>query len=234
LYNVTSKDVGRRLRCKKCSASLKVTDAGLEQDDERADDTPPEPDDARRDEDRVEEEPRPRRKKNRQERGPGPNPIDLLGGIPTILFGVGVFLVIVFLSFPIIGRAAGDRADAYTKRLENDREREKFDIKPRKPRAEWTEAEKGRVDEETPRIETRYERLIEEAKLDASRTRLANTRDAWYESYGVMFGFLFMSFGCIAFLRTEQPLVLKIVAGVILTLTVLVLLGKFSGCAVPR
>ena len=33
LYNVASKDIGRRLKCKKCNSALTVTDAGLEMDD---------------------------------------------------------------------------------------------------------------------------------------------------------------------------------------------------------
>ena len=145
-----------------------------------------------------------------------------------------MFLVILFVSFPLIGRAASDRADAYTKRLENDREREKFDLKPRKPRNEWTKSEEARIDEETPKIQAKYDRLVEEAKLDAERTRIANVRDLWLESYGIMFGFMFVAFGCIGYLRTEQHLVLKIVAGTVLTLMLLILFLKFSGCQGPR
>lgn len=241
LYNVAPKDVGRRLRCKKCSASLKVSDDGLELDDAEGgtppatEERPPERGgDERHDEEGPEGEPRPRRKRNRPEREPGPNPLELLGGVPTILFGSGVFLVIVFISFPIIGRAAADRAAAYKERLENDREQEKLDVRPRKPRNEWTEAERQKVDEETPKIEARYAQKIERAELDAKSTRIANVRDTWFEAYGLMFGFLLLSFGCIAYLRTEQPLVLKIVAGTTLTLTMLVLLAKFSGCGVAR
>jgi hypothetical protein len=237
LYNVAPKDVGRRLKCKKCSASLKVTDDGLELDSNAApaaEDRPPEPQrDERRDEE-LEDEPRPRKKRKSVEREPGPNPLTLLGGIPTILFGLGVFFVIVFISFPIIGRAASDRAAAYKERLENDRDQEKLDLRPRKPRNEWTEAERLRVDEETPKIEAKYAPRIERAELDARSTKLANVRDTWFEAYGLMFGFLLLSFGCVAYLRTEQPLVLKIVAGTILTFLMLVLLAKFTGCGAAR
>lgn len=240
LYNVAPKDVGRRLKCKKCSASLKVTDDGLELDGGAGGAPPgdeaalPEPDrDERRDED-PEDVPRPRKKRKWAGREPGFHPIERLGGLPTVLFGAGVFLVIVFISFPIIGRAAAERAAAYKERLENDREQEKLDLRPRKPRNEWTEAERQKVDEETPKVEARYAQKIERAELDAKSTRIANVRDGWLEAYGLMFGFLLLSFGCLAYLRTEQPLVLKIVAGTILTLVVLVLLAKFTGCAAPR
>jgi hypothetical protein len=237
LYNVAPKDVGRRLKCKKCSASLKVTDGGLEPDSNTAppdEEGPPDRDHDDRRDDEPDGEPRPRKKRKSVEREPGPNPLVLLGGVPTILFCLGVFFVIVFISFPIIGRAASDRAAAYKERLENDREQEKLDLRPRKPRNEWTEAERVRVDEETPKVEAKYARLIERAELDAKGTKLANVRDTWFEAYGLMFGFLLLSFGCVGYLRTEQPLVLKIVAGTILTLIVLVLLAKFAGCGAPR
>jgi hypothetical protein len=239
LYNVAPKDLGRRLRCKKCSASLKVTDDGLELDSSGSppadEEQPPEPEREERRDDGPEDEPR-RRKKRKWagERERGPSPVERLGGLPTVLFGAGVFLVIVFVSFPIIGRAASERAAAYKERLENDREQEKLDVRPRKPRTEWSEAERARVDEETPKIEAKYSRLIERAELDAKGTKIANVRDAWFEAYGLMFGFLLLSFGCIGYLRTEQPLVLRIVAATILTLVVLVFLAKFTGCGAAR
>ncbi len=238
LYNVAPKDVGRRLRCKKCSSSLKVADSGLELD---SSDTPP--DEAGPPEVAHEEHggsdststPRPRARRHwTEERNSGVSLIDRLGGLPTALFGAGIFLVVVSISFPIIGRAAGERATAYKNRLENDREQEKFDLRPRKPRNEWSDAERQRVEEETPKIEAKYARLIERAELDAQSTKIANIRDAWFEAYGLMFGFLLLCFGCIGYLRTEPTLVLKIVAATILTFIVLAFLAKFTGCGSPR
>jgi hypothetical protein len=44
-----------------------------------------------------------------------------------------------------------------------------------------------------------------------------------------MFGFFFVAFGCIGYLRTEQHIVVKIVAGAILTLMMLFVFGSISG-----
>src|SRR5262245_31518695 len=129
LYNVASKDVGRKLKCKKCSSSLRVTDAGLELDTGGKTDEP-EPA-VEREDDRDErddrEEDRPKKKK-RQDREPGPG-IDMqaiVSWIPTVLFAFGVFLVIIFTALPMIGVAGSARANAYKDRLRNEQEREKF------------------------------------------------------------------------------------------------------------
>ena len=243
LYNVAEKDIGRKLKCKKCSAALKVTDDGLELDTPTGSAPPVAPKKAavadanEPDEEEGGEEPviKKKKKESKSYGAPGINPLVMVGGIPTILFAFGVFMVIVFIAFPLIGNAGTERANAYTQKLQNDRKRELFDLKPaKKKEADWSDAEKKKIEEETPKIEAKYARLIEEAALDAESTRIANIRDKWFESYGLMFGFILVSFGCIGYLRTEQSLVLKIVAGTILTLMMLVMFLKFSGgCSSP-
>lgn len=233
LYNVSSRDIGRKLRCKKCSAALTVTEDGLVLDDGTAEAAGAPPRSAP-DDDVAEPAP----KKKRTEREPRPprvNPLVAIGGVPTLLFGIGVFLVIVFTAFPIIGRAGTDRAAAYTERLKNDKEYEILALKPKgKKTSEFTDADKKNIEESTPKIEAKYERLIEEAQLDAKRTELANRRDVWMERWGLMFGFLFVAFGCIGYLRTEQALILKIVAGTVLTFMLMILFMLFGGCSAPR
>jgi DNA-directed RNA polymerase subunit M/transcription elongation factor TFIIS len=243
IYNVASKDIGRRLKCKKCNAALTVTDRGLEED-KGTGPAPPVESNPDRDRDRDDhddsaddEEPVKKKKKRRDDydRGPRINPLELVGGIPTIIFAAGVFLVIVFTAFPIIGQAGSARANAYTQKLQNEQKQEILDLKPRnKKESEWTDAEKKRIEEETPKIEARYARLIEQAALDADRIRIANTREVWFEMYGLMFGFVLVAFGCIGYLRTDQHLVLKIVAGTILAFIMLIMFLKFGGCTPPR
>jgi predicted Zn finger-like uncharacterized protein len=235
IYNVASKDVGRKLKCKKCNSSLRVTDAGLEQDtDAPADEARPERDDR--------DEPRPKKKKSRADResdsGGGINLQAILDWFPTVVFAFGVFLVVVCTAFPLIGQAATQRASANKDRLKNEMAREKFALQPKKPKSEWLESEKKKIEDETPKIEARYERLIEEATLDAEGTRISNARDVWFEQYGLMFGFILVAFGCIGYLRMNQQsdysLVVKVVAGAILTLMMVAIFTKFAGCAGPR
>src|SRR5262245_30597762 len=158
----------------------------------------------------------------------------ILPWIPTALFAFGMFLVVVFTAFPIIGKAATDRAAANKDYLRNERDRELFDLKPKKPKSEWSKVEEAKVEEGTPKISASYEQKIERATLDAESTRISNIRDVWLEQYGLMFGFILVAFGCIGLLRMDSSLVVKIVAGAILALLMLVLLMKFAGCSGPR
>ena len=242
LYNVADKDIGRRLKCKKCNTALKVTDKGLEEDrgtesSPPVSDPKPDRDERDRDRDRDDRDDEPRKKKRDRDRDrdrperTGPGLIELVGGIPTILFGIGVFFVILFTSLPIIGAAGTDRASAYVDKLENEK-KVKLDAlvpKGKKP-TEITPVEAAKILEDGKKIEEDYARRISDARLDAESTKIGNRRDVWMEQYGLMFGFLFLSFGCIGYLRTDQPLILKIVAAVVLGVMLIVIFGKFGGC----
>lgn len=232
VYNVAAKDVGRKIKCKKCSSALVVTDNGLEEEDGRGPASDPKPKSASVvDDDGGDDDDRPVVKKgkgNKFARSPGADPLAALaavGGVPTVLFGFGVFLVIVFSAFPIIGIAATDRAAARVDelRLEQDTE-----IK------ELTKDKKELSAEKRKEIEEKYEKKGSDARLAAERTKIGNRRDVWYEMYGLMFGFLFTAFGCIGYLRSEQPLTLRIVAAVILGAMLLIMFSKFGGCAIPK
>ncbi len=244
VYNVAAKDIGRKLKCKKCSTALKVTEDGLEIDGGTgsaapASDPKPAPAPAAiedDDEDYEDEAPRKKKKGKSYDRGPRPNPfaaingmLAAVGGIPTLLFGFGVFLVIVFTSFPIIGEAGSDRAALAVQKLELEREAKVKDKEPKKKKSDWTADDLKKIAEDQMKVREEYEKQIEEAKLDAIKTSIANRRDVWMERYGLMFGFIFVAFGCMGYLRTEQPLVLKIVAGFILAIMMLVMFLSFGG-----
>jgi hypothetical protein len=233
------KDVGRKIKCKKCAAALRVTEKGLEEDDGRAAEEPAvaEADDRDRQrgsDDRDDDRPAKQAKTPRERRGPAFDPtaaIAAVGGIPTVMFGFGVFLVIVFTSFPLIGAAATQRTAVAVDRLKLEQAAETRALLPRgKKVSELSPDEQKTYDEKRKKVEDEYERKIADAGIDAERTKIGNIRDVWYEQYGLMFGFLFTAFGCIGYLRTEQPLVLKIVAAVVLGVMLIVMFGKFGGC----
>ncbi len=242
LYNVAEKDIGRRLKCKKCSAALTIVEEGLVLDgasgaspivsegrsprSSRADDYADDDEDSEA----------PRRKRDRAPLGPGFNPLAPLaaiGGVSSLLFGFGVLLVIFFTSLPLIGQAGSDRAEAYVAKLEIERDLRIKDKEPKKKQAEWTPEDVRAYAEAEGKIRDDYKKLLEEARLDAERTRIANRRDVWLERYGLMFGFIFVAFGCIGYLRTEQPLVLKIVAAVIVAFMMMVMFTGFEGAKSP-
>jgi hypothetical protein len=256
LYNVAEKDIGRKLKCKKCGTSLKVTSAGLEVDSGGTGSAPPvnetkpasavaedadvQEEDA--DEERASKKKKKEKDKDRDrdrdrdrdqgERGPGFNPaaaLNAIGGISTLLFGFGVFLVIVFTAFPIIGAAGTDRAEAYVEKLIIERDMKIKEKEPKKKQSEWSADDLKAFAEAKDKIDEDYRKQIAEAAVDAERTSIANRRDVWFERYGLMFGFIFVAFGSIGYLRTEQPLVLKIVAAVVLAFMMVTMFLAFGG-----
>jgi predicted Zn finger-like uncharacterized protein len=211
VYGVEPKDVGRRIRCKKCETALKVEPTGLVADDE------PEPASAR------------------APRARGPSALERVGGVPTALFGFGVFLVVTFTAMPLIGAAGSDRAAALVEKLEFEKEVKLKALVPKgKRESDLSDAEKAKYTDDKKKLEEDYEKRIEEAKNDARATKIANRRDVWYERYGLMFGFLFVAFGCIAYLRSEPALVLRIVAAVVLSVMMIVMFLTFGGCTGPK
>src|SRR5882757_1790236 len=89
LYNVAAKDIGRKLKCKKCNTSLIVTEAGLVVDSGTgsAPASAPAPVSAIAVDD-DEEEVVVSKKKGKASKysGPRTNPLDAIGGVPTLLF----------------------------------------------------------------------------------------------------------------------------------------------------
>lgn len=220
-YTVAEKDIGRKIKCKKCSSALRVSDAGLEFD--TAAPAPiggPVEDDGGA----------PVLRRSRLPRLPGGSPLDAIGGVPTLLFGVGVFFVIVFTSLPVIGQAGTDRAVAYVDKLKLEQKNRLDALIPRgKKEADLTEAERQRIAEDAKKVNEEFDKRIRDAGLDAEGTRIGNRRDVWLERYGLMFGFLFVAFGCIGYLRGEPALIMRIVAAVILTFMMLVMFLSFGG-----
>jgi hypothetical protein len=235
LYNVAAKDIGRKLKCKKCGAALRVTENGLELEDDAKAASDPKPG-SKSSPAMIEDDDEPVVKKKSRDRGPRGNPLAAVGGLPTVLFGVGVFFVIVFTSLPIIGVAGTDRANAYVDKLNNELKVKKDALAPKnKKPADWTDADRKAVQEGSEKLDEEYAKKLKDAALDAETTKIANRRDVWMERYGLMFGFILVSFGCIGYLRADEPLSLKIVMGVILAFMMMVMFGTFGvqGCGNP-
>jgi predicted Zn finger-like uncharacterized protein len=235
VYAVTPKDVGRRLKCKKCKTALAVSDAGLVVDTPSSSApavvaTPAD------DFDTGDELVSTRGKKARRFSGPaGPGVGELIariGGIPTLLFGLGTFLVIWFTFMEPIGQAANRRADAAIDKLKLERDQKIKKLLPKgKKEHELNEDERKKFQEDSKKITDDYEKQLETAQEDAQGTRISNQRSVWFDKYGQLFGFIFLAFGSIGYLRTEQPLVMRIVAAVVLGLMLLLIFSlAVGGC----
>lgn len=220
IYNVAIKDVGRRIRCKKCGAGLEVHESGLEIETPN----PPEADAPEVEGDEV-EAPRPR--KDRRLAGPAFNPRELLakiGGIPTLLFGFGAFLVIVFLFMPIIGTAAVDRAQGASERV---------DLQWKTKEREMTREKKSSEEIGKAREEFYKKKDKESLEEDVGYERISHKRSRWMEMYGMMFGFLFLMAGSIGYMGPEQSLMRRILGTVVLGAQVIIIFIIFSamgGC----
>jgi len=243
VYTVTGKDVGRKIKCKKCGVAMRVDDSGLVEDDMAEAPDVEDTDDA----------PALKSKKASRFSGGG-NPmakvgpfIDKVGGVPTVLFGLGVFLTIWFFfsSVTTTPNGASDnraKALALQVKLEQDQEYRKAEgDPPEQPELDAdakaieayskakTDYDKGLV-KKRKELDKKFKKPMAEANDRYTETQIGNARGQVFDQNGLMFGFLFLSFGCIAYIRGDGNLLLRIVAGTILTLLFLVIFGKFSGC----
>ena len=231
IYHVAPKDVGRRIKCKKCASALIVSDAGLEVDDPNA--PPPRvvaPPPVELEDD---ESPVPRtRRGGRSEKGGfgvlGIDPIQLFkdfGGFPAVLFGFGAFLVIVFLFQPIIGTAAVERARGAVERV--DLEWKSQERKLRKDKKSDEEVNKARED-------FYKKQSKDELEENATYESISSRRARYLDMYGMMFGFLFLMAGSLGFLMPGQVLVRRILGTVVLGAQILIIFMVFAvggGCA---
>src|SRR4029077_15955569 len=125
VYAVTSKDIGRKLKCKKCSTALVVTDAGLVVDAPTATAAPAAPvataavaDDFDTGDEVVSTKGKKAKKYSLGGGGGGGEFLAKIGGIPTILFSVGIFLVLWFSFMAPISEAAILRASVAERKVE--------------------------------------------------------------------------------------------------------------------
>lgn len=236
VYNVTAKDVGRRIRCKKCQTGLTVTDAGLALDEpappppQASGTRPPPPPRPADDFDDIDDRPR-RRSESRG--GVKFDPMKVFkdfGGVPSLLFGFGSFLVIVFLFQPIIGNAAVSRAEGT---------RERMDL-------EWAgilrkmQKDKNKTPEDIEAAREKYfkDNDRDKAEDNIGYERVSSKRSRWFEMYGMMFGFLFLMAGSLGYMMPEQTTVRRILGTVVLGAQMLIIFLVFGigggGCAGPK
>jgi predicted Zn finger-like uncharacterized protein len=234
LYAVTGKDIGRKLKCKKCGSALTVTVAGLEMDEpveavaEVADENVEEAGAGEGEVIAVKGKKGKKDKSSSRQGGRGIAIGELLakvGGLSTLLFGFGVFLVIFFTFMTKIGEAGTDRAYAQVQKLELEMGSKKNAL---------NKGKSAPKEEDLKKISDDYFPKIADAQEEAAAIEISNRRGVWSDRWGTMFGFIFMAFGCIGYLRGQEPLTLRIVAGVILGFMMIIVLIVFTTSSVDK
>jgi predicted Zn finger-like uncharacterized protein len=215
VYNVAQKDIGRRLKCKKCGTALTVTDAGLEADVEAVAAVPA----AAAADDAYEEEappPRSRRGASRSaSTGGGLDPIQMFsdfGGVWSILFGLGAFLVIVFMFMPLIGVAK------VTMRQGDIRAAQQDWIKREK------QLEKESRSSDVPKEKEKFDKRMEELDDRVKAAQIGNQQSGYLDRYFMMFGFILLMFGSLGYVMPGPSTTRRVVGAIVLCAQVVFML----------
>jgi hypothetical protein len=220
VYAISPQHVGRQLTCRKCSSTLVVAADGLhlvgvpeaalvdeiaEAVNEEA--SPPEP-----------------RKRSR-----GQSPFGALTNafgkgidIPTVLFGGGAFLVIVFMFFPLIDQAKVNRRQAALtegERRERRREREFNEKKDKNDKDEDLRKKQREA----------WEKERKTLQDDIDDTQTAVLRAPYWYRWGMMFGFMLLAAASLGYLSPTQPLIRRITGCIIIVAEVVLIFIVFVG-----
>ncbi len=202
IYAVTPKDVGRRIVCKKCGAVLVISEGGFEQELAAL------PAEAKP----VAEPRRPRFTPELRRRLA--EAIDL----PTLLFGLGAFLVLAMMFMPLIGKAKVERRTGLLQEEQYDHE-----IEIKKLREKPGNEDKIKTSEET--WVKRREYLDAEIKY----AEFSNARSGYTDRYGLLFGFVILMVGSLGLMRSGEGLVKRIFGAAVLGFQMLLVFNHLLG-----
>jgi hypothetical protein len=216
-YNIADADVGREFTCFKCNAGLVVRKDGIR----LANAAPPALSPAEPDAPAVELQPR---LASREGLAGFPRLAGRLADVPTWSFGIGAFLVIMFLFFPLINHAKVARAKATIDAGQLKEDRLERELKQK--------AEEGKnispADEEL-RKKARQTWAREKASLqdDAEEVSLAARRSDYWYTWGMMLGFWFLAGSALAYLNPAQPTIRRVVGAIVIVAEVLLIFLKY-------
>ncbi len=199
VYTVTPTDVGRRIACAKCGTALRVGEAGLEPDkpeEKAASSEPANPS-------------TPAKKAGR------PFSADFQAWTrdidpPTFLFSSGILVVLFFLFLPLIGAAKIERRSAQLQEATLDHAVRIRSLQEKK------ESEKAVKD-----AEEKWSKVRDEYQDSVKYAEYSKAQSLYWERYGLLLGYMLVAGGGVWLLRTEQPLAKRIVAGVVVTVQLL-------------
>jgi hypothetical protein len=251
VYAVTPADVGRRITCTRCNANLVIDEDGfrLAEGTGGSKSVPPPPpraadepgerrrssrrarldDDAEPRKEPAEDEPKARRRGRGKDDDeddddddppkPSVNAGELFRkyvDVPTAVFAVGVVVVLWFLFMPIIN-AAGARW--YTARVEDEQLAHDDEMKRLK--------EKGPADGVTKEDE-RWRKRKEVLDASVVKAGIHARQSEYWDRFGLLGGFVLTALGSIGLLMSHQPLVKKVLGGVVVAAMLLMVFYEFT------
>ena len=229
VYAVTPQDVGKRIVCKQCGAALIIGEEGfridtavapavktgrskINFDDEEPDDGPPPPKKRRRDSQM--ETPKVPGRELEMAKDFYRKHVD----IPTILFGIGAFFILTFLFLPMIGKAKHERRMGAQAEEKLDMEQEIRKLR-----------EKPGNEEKIKKIEEEWIKRLPVLEGDVKYAEISNQRSAYFDRYGLLFGFVVLMVGSLGMVRAETHLVKRIFGAAVLGLQMLMVLSSLIG-----
>lgn len=218
VYNVTSKDVGRRLKCKKCNAPVIITEQGIEPDSAPVTAAPVAAGYAPQEgEDIIPSKPR------RLRGGFSDTYQQNASLLASLLFGIGAFLVIFEMFMPLIGLAKIEARKEMREQAIRDFNKAKKEIEEGKDDGNKTNRI-AELQKEHKKDLDYWDEKIQDAK-SASMTSL------YFEQYFMLFGFLLVMVASIMFMSPEQPTTKRVVGAVVITFQMLVVFTYFLGAS---
>lgn len=193
-----------------------------------------------RDRDDADDEPVVKKKKDRGSRGASIDPFALLakiGGLATIPFAFGAFLVIVYLFMPLISTASELRAEGAIDRLKLDQEVDKRKALPKGKTTEQEldpdEAKKYREELDRMKLPEKYAPKFQAARDDVELAKISRKRTLWFDRYGMMAGFIFLMIGSLGYIIQSEPSIRRTVGAIVLCAQILIIFCMFGagGCA---
>ncbi len=217
VYVVQPKDVGRRIKCKRCNVPLVVDANGLRLDDGSPIGSAPgaeTPMVTASTEPLIEEamptvigsKPLPRQPDNNLLIALESYGIDA----STLIFSLGAFFAIVFLFFPLIDQASAARKRANLTVLDIESKLKDLELEEKGDKA--TEKEKELRQKEKKEELKEIQRL----ELDARLAEVEATKNNHMNRYGMLFGYLLLAFGAIGFISNPNPGIKRTVGAIVI------------------
>lgn len=254
VYAVAEKDIGRRIACKKCSASLIVAEDGLRYDEATAA-SPPAPerdrgrdrdrdaddrgrdDDDRgarkrrdRDRDRDREETDEDREARRARRAAATNEVmnklKSIGDVATWLYAIGLVLVIYAKYSSEIDEAkhVGRIAKAQEEQYDMTVKIREIDAKKEEDKRTEYKDDEKKQKEE---IEKEWKKRSNDLQDDIEYAKFGKDRGKWWSQMYKLFGMIILAFGAIGYLKVEQAPLKRILGGVTILLILAQVVGGF-------